>query len=245
MTDPLVLIPPMMSDARGFLPQIVELSWETAVHVAAPLHSDTIESMAMEVLAGAPQTFALCGHGLGGIVAMEILRRSPERITRLALLDTSCQSEMPQVAAARETRIVAARAGRLEQAMRDELRREHLAPGPEGDAILEVMHEMALELGADLFIRQSRALQKRPDQQSTLRKARTPTLVMCGEGDTMYPVRRHEFMAHLMLRAKLEVISGAGYLPALENPNAVSEMLRNWLSWPTSGARASLPPSWS
>ncbi len=244
MTDPLVLIPGMMADARGFLPQIVELSWETSIHVAPPLHGDSVEVMAQGVLDGAPKSFALCGHGLGGIVALEILRRAPDRVTRLALMDTSCQSELPQLAATRESRIVAARAGRLEQAMQDELKREHLAPGAAGDGIFEVMHEMALELGADVFLRQSRALQKRPDQQATLRKARTPTLILCGEDDTLFPVRRHEFMAHLMPMAKLEIVAGAGHLPALENPNAVSAILRNWLSWPVTGARGSSPPSW-
>ncbi|MDF0600132.1 alpha/beta hydrolase [Psychromarinibacter sp. C21-152] len=246
MTDPLVLIPGMMADSRGFLPQIVELSWDTALHISAPLHASSVEEMAQDTLATAPETFALCGHGLGGMVAIEILRRAPERVTRLALMDTSCQSEMPTVAAARETRIVAARAGRLAEAMHDELKPDHLSAGPERDGIHQVMQEMAQDLGAEVYIRQSRALQKRPDQQGTLRRARTPTLILCGEDDTLYPVRRHEFMAHLMPMAKLEVVAGAGHLPALENPNAVSAILRNWLSWPTSAGRgASASPNWT
>lgn len=245
MTEPLVLIPGMMADSRGFLPQIVELSWDTALHIAAPLHHDTIEDLAQAVLDSAPSVFALCGHGLGGMIAIEILRRAPERVTRLALMDTSCQSEMPTVAASREKRIVAARAGRLAEAMKEELKPDHLAPGPDRDGIHQIMQEMAQDLGAETYIRQSRALQKRPDQQGTLRKTRTPTLILCGEDDTLYPVRRHEFMAHLMPYAKLEVVAGAGHLPALENPNAVSAILRNWLSWPVSSRGSSTSPNWS
>lgn len=158
-------------------------------------------------------------------------------------MSTSCQPEMPQVAAAREPRIVAARAGRLDEAMRAELRPEHLADAPERDGILDAVHEMAMDLGADLFVRQSRALQRRPDQQGTLRRSRTPALILCGELDPVFPVRRHEFMAHLMPKGELEVIPGAGHLPMLENPSAVSESLRNWLSWPLSVRRASPFPS--
>ncbi len=245
MLEPLVLIPGMMSDSRGFLPQIVELSWETSVHVAPPLTGETIEEMGDAILARAPQRFALCGHGLGGMVAMDLLNRAPERVTRLALMDTNCQSELPQVAAAREKRIVAARAGRLAEAMQNELRPEHIADGDQREAIWQMMQDMALDLGVETFIRQSRVLQKRPDQQGILRKSRTPTLILCGEADTLFPVRRHEFMAHLMPNAKLEVVPGAGHLPALENPNAVSASLRNWLSWPISAGRASSTTNWT
>ncbi|WP_172293558.1 alpha/beta fold hydrolase [Pseudoruegeria sp. HB172150] len=246
MTDPLVLIPSLMCDARAFLPQIVELSWETAVHVSAPLHGSTVEDMATSILTGAPQRFALCGHGLGGIVAMEILRRAPDRVSRVALMSTGCQPELPQVAATREALIVAARAGRVSEAIRGELKPDHLAvPDPVRSGILDAMYEMAEDLGPELFQRQSRAMQKRPDQQGALRKARTPALILCGEDDPLFPLRRHEFMAHLMPNAKLDVVAGAGHLPALENPSAVSASLRNWLSWPVSGQSSSSAPSWS
>ncbi len=240
MLEPLVLIPGMMSDARGLLPQVVELSWTTSIHFAAPMEGETVEEMAQVILTGAPARFALCGHGLGGMVALEILRIQPERVTRLALMDTSCQAELPKVAADREPRIVAARAGRLSEAMRSELRAEHLADTPDRAGLMEIMQQMALDLGPDLFVRQSRAMQKRPDQQGMLRKTRTPTLVMCGEHETVFPLRRHEFMADMMPNAVLQVIPRAGHLPALENPNAVSDSLRDWLSWPLS-TRVSAP----
>ncbi len=238
MVEPLVLVPGMMADARAFLPQIVELGWKTAVHIAPPLRGGTVAEMAQDALATAPGVFALCGHGLGGIVAMEIVRSAPERVTRLALMDTSCQSELPQVAAAREPRIVAARSGRFPEALLDEIRLEHLADSSLREGILDAVLEMAADLGAELFVRQSKAMQRRPDQQGALRRIRTPTLILCGEADPVFPVRRHEFMAHLMPNARLEVIKNAGHLPALEAPNAVSDRLTDWLSWPPS----SVPP---
>ena len=93
-----------------------------------------------------------------------------------------------------------------------------------------------MDLGPEVFIRQSRALQRRPDQQGTLRRTNTPTLILCGEYDALCPVRRHEFMAHLMPNAKLEIIQEAGHLPTLERPHQTTDLLRRWLLAPTSCA---------
>lgn len=227
---PLVLLPGMMCDARLFLPQIIALSSEISVQVAPMTQGETIEEIAQYVLASAPQTFALAGLSMGGIVAMEVLRRAPDRVSRLALMDTNCQSEMPNVAAAREPQIIGAKTGRLEEIMRLEMKPNYLAPGPQRIEVLNTVMEMALDLGPDVFIRQSRALQRRPDQQGTLRRAKTPTLILCGEHDALCPVRRHEFMAHLMPNAILEIIPEAGHLPTLEQPALLTQLLRRWLS---------------
>jgi pimeloyl-ACP methyl ester carboxylesterase len=234
MTDPLVLLPGMMCDARLFMPQIAELSARHAVMVSPITRGDTIEEIARAALAAAPPRFALAGLSMGGIVAMEMLRQAPDRISRLALMDTNCQAELPNIAAAREPQIVRVRAGRLIEVMRDEMKPNYLAPGPQRQEVLQVVMDMALSLGPDVFIRQSRALQRRPDQQGTLRRARTPTLVICGEHDALCPVRRHEFIAHLMPNARLEVIPGAGHLPTLETPQLVTDLLSRWLSSPVS-----------
>ena len=229
MPDPLVLLPAMMCDARLFGPQIAALSGEVAVMAAPITGADSMERLARQVLDAAPPRFALAGLSMGGIVAMEMLRHSRDRITRLALIDTNCQSELPAVAAAREPQIVRAKAGRLEEAMRDEMKPNYLAPGPQRFEVLELVMDMALTLGPDVFVRQSRALQRRPDQQATLRRANIPTLVMCGEHDQLCPVRRHEFIAQLMPQARLEVIPGAGHLPTLERPDLTTMLLRDWL----------------
>ncbi len=232
MPDPLVLLPGMMCDARLFGPQIAELSSETAVMVAPITGAETVERLARQVLDWAPERFALAGLSMGGIVAMEMLRHSRGRITRLALMDTNSQAEMPSVAAAREPQIARVRAGRLEEVMRDEMKPSYLAPGPQRFEVLELVMDMALALGPDVFVRQSRALQRRPDQQSTLRRTDIPTLVLCGEEDALCPVRRHEFIAQLMPHARLEIIQGAGHLPTLERPHVLTGLLRAWLHAP-------------
>ena len=98
--------------------------------------------------------------------------------------------------------------------------------------MLSVRQEMGLALGPQVFERQSRALQRRRDQQSTLRKCKVPTMVLCGEEDRLTPLKRHSFMAELIPNAELRVIEAAGHLPTLEQPEAVTQALREWLAMP-------------
>ena len=232
MAEPLVFLPGMMCDARLFGPQIAELSADTAVMVAPITQGERVEEIASGLLDLLPQRFALAGLSMGGIVAMEILRRAPERVTRIALLDTNPLAETPQVAAAREPQIVAARTGRMLEVMREEMKPNYLAPGAGRPAVLDLVMDMADTLGPEVFIRQSRALQRRPDQQSTLRKCKIPALVLCGAHDVLCPVRRHEFMAELIPNAKLHIIEGAGHLPTLEQPDETTRALRAWMTQP-------------
>ena len=108
----------------------------------------------------------------------------------------------------------------------------YLAPGAKRLEVLNLVMDMALKLGPDVFIRQSRALQKRLDQQATLRRAKLNTLVLCGEFDSLCPPKRHELMSQLVPNARLEVIEGAGHLPTLEQPLATTKALRTWLASP-------------
>lgn len=230
MLEPLVLLPGMMCDARLFGPQIAELSSEGPITVAPITHGERIDDIACDLLDLLPARFALAGLSMGGIVAMEVLRRAPDRVTRLALMDTNPLAETPQSAAGYEPMIVAARAGRLGDVLADFMRPEYLAPGPQRGEVLALMREMGLYLGAETFVRQVRALQRRRDQQDTLRRCKVPTLVLCGAHDGLTPVRRHSFMAELIPDARLEIIEDAGHLPTLENPAATTAALRRWLT---------------
>lgn len=227
--EPLVLLPGMMCDARLFAPQIAALSAQRAVGVM-PLHpQSTISELAQAILAQAPPRFALAGLSMGGIVAMEVVRQAPQRVSRLALLDTNPLAEIPQKAAAREPQINAVSAGRLRDIMRDEMKPHYLAEGPNRQSILDTCMKMAEALGADVFISQSRALQTRPDQTQTLQKLALPTLVLCGEHDALCPVERHQMMHQWIPDSRLVVINRAGHLPTLENPDATTDAMLQWL----------------
>lgn len=232
MNEPLVLVPGLMCDARLYAPQIEALSRERSVMVACTTRGERIEEIASDILMACPAKFALAGLSMGGIIAMEILRRAPERVTRIALMDTNAQAETPQTAAGYEPMIVGVKAGRLDEVMRGFMKPDYLAPGPARVEVMAQMAEMARDLGPEVFIRQVRALQRRRDQQATLRKCKVPALVMCGAHDQLTPLKRHEFMAELIPYAKLRVIKDAGHVPTLETPEATLEALREWMGQP-------------
>ncbi len=227
--DPLLLIPGMMCDARLFSPQIAAFSADRMVAVA-PIAGGTIGEIAQSILATAPSKFALAGLSMGGIVAMEMWAQAPERISRIAFLDTNPKAEHPDFAARREPQIIAAQTGELRRVMRDEMKPNYLADGPNQGAILDLCMAMAERLGPDVFVAQSRALQTRPDQQETLRSITVPALVLCGVADALCPLHRHELMADLIPDATLTTINGAGHLPTLEQPELTNKALELWLT---------------
>ena len=232
MNEPLVIIPGLMADARLFLPQMVRLGAERACHVCIAARGETVEQMSEGLMAGLPGKFALMGHGLGGDIALDIIRRLPDRVTRVVLLATDPLSEPPAHAAERETRMVMARAGRLVEAMAQEIPRAAVADSPWRDEIMALVTDMALGLGEGVFLRQSRAMQRRPDQQKTMRKVRLPALVLAGRQDTLVPLRRQEFTATLMPYGQFHIIEDAGHLAPLEQPEAVSAAVEAFLRGP-------------
>lgn len=226
---PLVFLPGMMCDARLFGPQSAYFSGRRVVHHAPISGADSMQDLAAEVLAQAPERFALAGLSMGGIVAMEILRQAPGRVERIALLDTNPLPEADVVKARRGPQIDKARSGRMADVMRDEMKPNYLADGAGKKALLNLCMEMALDLGPEVFIRQSIALRDRPDQSETLRGFDGPALVLCGRHDALCPVARHELMAGLLTGATLAIIEGAGHMPTLESPNETNAALERWL----------------
>lgn len=225
---PLLLIPGMMCDARmwGALPS--GLSARQVIHAAC--HSaDNMEELATVILRDAPERFAMAGLSMGGIVAMEVLHQAPDRVERLALLDTNPLAETPDIQARRQPQIARALDGDLAGVMRDEMKPNYLAPGPGQAAVLDLCMDMALALGPQAFARQSRALATRPDQQATLAAFTGPALVLMGAQDRLCPRSRHDLMHTLMPQSRLAIIEGAGHLPTLEQPVATTVELLRWL----------------
>ncbi len=231
MMEPVLLIPGLVADIRLFQHQIAALSQARPIMLALP-RGATVEEMSSNLLAMAPPKFALIGHGLGGDVALDIVRRALDRVSRIALISTDPLSETPQAAAAREARMVAARAGRLIQAIAEDYPATALAPGPRRAEVLEAVRAMAETLGEGVYLSQQRAMQRRPDQQKTMRRATLPALILAGALDTLVPLRRHEFVAGLMPFAKLQLIADAGHLCPMEQPEAVTAALEAFLRGP-------------
>ncbi len=226
---PLVLIPGMMCDERLFLPQVAAYSKSRQV-ICAPIYArSTINELAQDILAEAPQRFALAGLSMGGIVAMEILRLAPDRIERIALLDTNPLAETAEIKARRYPQMKVVSDGGLVTVIRDEMKPNYLSDSPQRIDILNLCLEMALDLGPAVFLNQSRALMNRVDQSATLQSANLPALILCGREDKLCPVARHELMAKLMRGSHLEIIEGAAHLPTLEQPELTNAALSRWL----------------
>jgi pimeloyl-ACP methyl ester carboxylesterase len=233
---PLVLVPGMMCDARLFGPQMAALGRRTVVHAPCTEHDD-MGALASAILEAAPPRFALAGLSMGGIVAMEVLRQSPGRVERLALLDTNPRAEADEVRARREPQIARVLSGGLIEVVRDDMAPNYLADSSKagakgeakGRAILDLCIDMALALGPEVFVRQSRALAGRPDQQETLAAWKGPALILTGAEDRPCPRERHDLMKRLMPQARLAVIDGAGHLPVLEKPEETTAELVRWL----------------
>ena len=227
--SPLVLLPGMMCDARLFAAQVDALSPYCDVAVLPITEFETIGELASDVLSKAPESFALAGLSMGGIVAMEIIAKAPERVERLALLDTNPLAEQAVVSKNRLRQIEKVRQGDLKAVMRDEMKPLYLAESGMRESHLALCMDMAMSLGPEVFIRQSKALAARHDQSDTLRSVDVPTLVLCGCDDTLCPVERHELMHELIPNSVLSLVNDAGHLPPLENPAQTNRNLQQWL----------------
>ncbi len=226
---PLILLPGMMCDARLFSPQIDALSGKFPI-LSVPIGGhDTMQALAAEVLTYAPQRFVLAGLSMGGIVAMEIFRQAPSRVVGLALMDTNHLAEVDEVKARRGPQIDAVERGNLRKVMAEEMKPNYLTDGPRRTAILDLCMDMALDLGPDVFVNQSKALRDRPDQSNTLGDFAGAALVLCGRDDALCPVSRHELMHELMPQSRLEIIESASHLPTLEQPQKTTAALSRWL----------------
>lgn len=226
---PLLLIPGLMCTGDLFRDQIVALSHERPVHVADHRRADSIQQIASQILAHAPARFALAGLSMGGYVAFEIMRQAPERVTRLALLDTSARPDTPAQTAGRWEKIGAARQGRyLETA--EAMFAGFVLPAHAGEGGLKRRFmAMAEETGAEGFALQQTAILGRPDSRPTLGAIRVPTLVVAGQEDMLTPPDVAREIKDGVPGAKLTIVPECGHLSPMERPNAVTEALALWL----------------
>ena len=219
----------MMCDERIFSPQIEELSKNLEITIADISSFSSVRELASDVLKKAPKFFSLLGHSMGGIVAMEIYSQEPNRIEKLILMDTNPKAELDEVKLKREPQIKDVREGKLLEVMRDEMKPNYLAESENKSSVLDVCMDMALALGPDVFINQSRALQKRADQLNTIQSINIPVLIMCGSEDKLCTVERHEMMHNMISDSDLKIINNAGHMPTLEQPRETTEVLKEWL----------------
>lgn len=225
--ETLVLLPGMMCDARLFGPQIERFGSDYDVVVGDLRGADSIAGLADAVLRDitAPR-FNLAGLSMGGIVAMAVMGRAPERVARVALLDTNHRADPTERRPIRNRQIEAVRNGGLRDVIVEEMKPNYLAAGNRGNqALLNLLVEMALDVGADAFETQSVALRDRPDQSMVLTSWSKPALILCGAEDALCSPDRHREIAGLMRDATLVIVPEAGHISTLERPEDVNDAL--------------------
>lgn len=227
---PTVLIPGLACSARLYAAQVSELWRHGPVLVADHRGGDSMAALAEQILATAPVRFNLVGLSMGGYISFEILRRSPERVARLALLDTTARPDTPEQTERRTTQIGLAADGKFVEVV-DMLYPLLFSAARQHDtAMRELSHVMARECGADAFVRQQTAIMGRPDSRPDLVSISCPTLVLVGEEDQLTPPDRAEEMAEAIPDARLVAVADCGHLSTLDQPEAVNAALTWWLS---------------
>lgn len=232
----MILLPGLMCDAAVYAPQAKSLADACLPMVLEHGMVDSLAAMAEQVLAAAPPRFALAGHSMGGRVAFEVIRRAPERVSRVALLSTACHARPDGEAGEREAAgrmallALAEREGTA--AMAREWIKGMLPPARLAEpGLVEPIVAMFGRSSAERFAAQIRALLARPDAADVLRGLRIPTLVLAGRDDAWNPPAVHEAMAALVPGgARLVLLDGCAHMCTLEQPDAVNQALRAWLS---------------
>jgi pimeloyl-ACP methyl ester carboxylesterase len=226
----LVLLPGLLNTRRLFERQIEDLADIADVIVGEPWRHDTLAAAAKAALDEAPERFALGGFSLGGYACFEILRRAPERVTRLALIDTQAIADTPEQSARRRGLIEQSRIGRF-KGVQPSLLPSLVHPSRLGDpSIVQPIAEMAVEVGADGFRNEQTVAISRPDSRPLLVEIKVPTVVIVGRQDQVTPIARAHEMAADISHSHLVVIEDAGHMTPLEKPAEVSAALRRWLT---------------
>jgi pimeloyl-ACP methyl ester carboxylesterase len=230
---PLVLLPGLVCDDAVWAHAGQAFGARAPVHIPDYGLLDSLGAMAEKVLDESPPSFALAGHSMGGRVALEILRRAPERVRALALLDTGVQplpaGESGEREAAGRHELLAIARERGMAAMAARWVRGMIWPPRLDDAVLvQAVIDMFARRSAAMFAAQIRALLARPDARSLLAGIRCPTLVSCGAQDNWSPPQRHREMAANIPDAKLVLVPDCGHMCTMERPGAVTRALLDW-----------------
>lgn len=229
MSTPIVLVPGLNCTAECYAGQIPALWQFGSVQVADHKRGITMAEIAGAILGDAPPRFALAGFSMGGYIVFEMLRQAPERITRLALIDTMARLDTPERLQKRHDAIRLAQAGKHRQIVAANFP-ESVHPQNAGDAaIRETSIRMAVENGPEVYIRQQQAIIGRPDSLPLLPTIGVPTTIIVGEADTITPVADSRIMADTIPNAELVMIAGAGHMSPTEQPAAAAAALVGWM----------------
>lgn len=225
----LILLPGLLCDASLWENQVKALRDGVDITVGDLTRSETMEEIAGQILSDAPPKFALAGLSMGGYVAQEIMRRAPERVERLAFLNTNARADSDEQRRIRAGLIDLAITGKF-KGVTPRLLPSLIHPSRIKDPeVAGVVLEMAERMGQEVFKRQQTAILGRKDGRDDLRSICVPTLILSGREDLLCPPKVQEEMAVLIENTKLVIIEHCGHLAPLERPDEVTAELTEWL----------------
>ena len=228
-TMPILLVPGLACSPRIYAPVLPALCRFGPVTAANHIRDDSMAGIARRILAEAPPRFALAGHSMGGYIAFEIMRQAPQRVAKLALINTQARPDTPEATERRRGLMARTRAGEY-HAVLDDLFPGLVHPSRRDDAALRrLLHEMGDDIGADAFVRQQAAIIGRADSRPTLAMISCPTLVLTGDADNTIPNSLSVEMAEGIAGAKLVILADCGHMPQPEQPQATADALVEWM----------------
>jgi pimeloyl-ACP methyl ester carboxylesterase len=232
MTDamPILLVPGLACSPLLFAPQLSALWQRGPVTIADTRRGDSMAAMARQILDSAPPRFALAGLSMGGYLAFEIMRQAPERVSRLAILDSAANPERPEQTERRKAHIALAEGGRFGEIPGLMMPVIVHADFQADEAMIGIVRAMHEENGAEAYVAQQRAIMARPDSRPGLAAIRCPALVLVGDADLLTPPDAAREIAAGIAGAKLVVVPDCGHLSTLERPDAVTQALLDWLA---------------
>ena len=225
---PIVLASGQLLTEATWAPQVAAWSDRDVVH-ADHTRDDIIAGMAARLLDAAPPRFALVAHAMGGFVALEVMRRAPERVARLALVATLASADGPAQTARRQGYIDLVETGRFDQVIEERIPMLFPPDRRDDPALLALARGMATDTGADTFLRQQRAIMGRIDSRPSLPAIAVPTLLLRGHADGITTPEHQAEMLDAIPGARLRTLSGVGHLPTREAPEETTAILTDWL----------------
>ena len=226
---PLLLIPGLACTDALFAAQIPPLSRDRQVIIGDHMQHDSMADIAAHILANAPSRFALAGLSMGGYLCFEIMRQAPERVDRLALLDTSARADTPEKTALRHEALELAAAGKFMAVCHATLELSIARSRHSDRALKQSIIDMAVDTGPDVWAQQIHAIIGRANSVPMLGNITCPTLVVVGDEDQLTPPELAREMAEGIPDAQLNVISDCGHMSTMEKPDQLTGLLQDWL----------------
>ena len=226
---PVVLVPGLLCTAEVFAPQIAALWPYGPVTVASTLEGKTIPEMAAAIISAAPPRFALAGMSMGGYISFEILRQAPQRVIKLALLNTSARPDTREQIAQRRVLVARARACDYKVFLAVAFSSMQHPAHRKNPLLRDINIRMGTTVGIEAMARQTEAIIGRIDSRPTLATVSIPTLVLVGDSDPLTPPDRAHEIAAAIPNARLVVIPECGHESTLEQPMAVNQALIDWI----------------